>query len=109
MKKKDWQKISQDFLAVWTAALGSAIALVRHEPMENMQYVLYADWSKEGMGFVLCGGDHMIWMGSKANSFWSRHVSSFLEELKAIVWALHECMWILRESDVAFRTDFDSS
>ena len=51
----------------------------------------------------------MIWMGSKANSLWSRHVSSFLEELKAIVWALHECMWILRESDVAFRTDFDSS
>ena len=83
MKKKHWQKISQDFLATWTAALGSAIALVRHEPMENKQYVLYTDWSKEGMGFVLYARDHVIWMGSKANSFWSRHVSSFLGEVES--------------------------
>ena len=76
--------------------------------MENEQYVLYTDWTKEGMRFVLYAGDHVIWMGSKANGLWSRHVSSFLGELKTIVWALHECIWILRGSDVVVRTDSDS-
>ena len=56
----DWGQIYRDFLPTWTGALSTAMALTRHEPMVSAHYVLYTDWSGNGMGFALYAGDRVV-------------------------------------------------
>ena len=105
----NWTAVEKNFDVTWARILGSSLALYRESSeLSQSSYVLCTDWSGEGVGFSLYLGNRLVYLGSRRNKFWSRHVSSFLGEVDAIVWSLRESLWIIRGSRIIVRTDSES-
>ena len=105
----NWTAVEKNFDVTWARILGSSLALHRESSeLSQASYVLCTDWSGEGVGFSLYLGNRLVYLGSRRNKFWSRHVSSFLGEVDTIVWSLRESLWIIRGSRIIVRTDSES-
>lgn len=108
-QKVNWNAVEEQFDKMWAEVMGSSLSLCRESAeLDQSSYVLYTDWSGEGVGYALYLGNRLVWLGSRKNSLWKRKVSSFLGEVDAIVWALKESLWLVRGCTVIVRTDSDS-
>ena len=72
----NWTAVEKNFDVTWARILGSSLALYRESSeLSQASYVLCTDWSGEGVGFSLYLGNRLVYLGSRRNKFWSRHVS----------------------------------
>lgn len=102
-----WPKINTSFKQMLTSMLSKQYRL--HRPPPRPHYHLYTDWSGTAGGYALFANSHLIWLGSRTNTLWQKHVSSFLGELSVLVWALKDSLWLHRGHTITIHSDSHSA
>ena len=93
----------------WEQILGTTLRVHLSEPGEKL--FLQCDWSQEGQGYALYGGDpgqgKLLAVNSRCHD--ERHLSSYLGELRTIVWALCETKSFTARRKLKIFTDSNAS
>ena len=82
----NWAAAEKNFDVTWARILRSSLDFyLEYSELSRYNYVLCTDWSGEAVGASLYLGNRLLYLGSFRKKFWSRHVSSSLGEVDAIV------------------------